>query len=316
MSQIASKIRSLVASRKGLKDCVGICDAFQVGKKGDIKAHLDSFTQEDKPLLGNPAHPELLFDECEQLIVPLEFADHFAVAVIKFSVKEDKRKAFIQYFNARGTDLSDDLLASLSGFFTENHYEVLYHCISGSIVKKGISDSKITCYKAIDLANQNAGISENLSATLVESKEETKEQKTKTPDSQNNKKQSEPTAQGSWLVILLAVGCVIYLGSDYIKPYTAALMALVPTNPILAYMAFGGVFFLGWLLIAGLQHLSRERETPALKPRQVVKGDVNETCAPQKRLLNAFENVTEEPVTNNEALNKEATASMRSLRLN
>jgi hypothetical protein len=318
MSQIASEIRTLVASRKGLQDTVGICDDFQVGKKAiSLKSHLNTFTQDDKPLLGNSAHQKLLFDECEQLILPLEFADYSAVAVIKLSVKEDKRKAFIQYFDSKGTDLSDDLLVSLSAFFTENNYEVLYHCVSEPIVKKGIAATKIICFKAIDLANQNAGLSENLSATLIESNEpDSKEKNPNNPVTAVD----NPAENSFWLILLLAVGFTLYLGFDYVKPYTVALMGLVPANPILAYITFGGVFCLGWLILALLQHISREREIPVVKstePRQVIDGGIIEILTPQKGLLSGYESAaSKEPAANNEALNKEATASMRSLRLN
>lgn len=329
MSQIASEIRALVASRKGLQDSVGVCDDFQVGKKSlSLKAHLDTFTQEDTPLLGNPHHPKLLFDECEQLIVPLQFSDHCAVAVIKLSVEQDKRKAFIRYFDANGTDLADDQLVSLSTFFTENDYEVLYHCVSESIVKKGITPSKITCFKAIDLANLNADISENLSDTLIESNEsESKESESIEIKEQANEKQQPEKEQATekspasqfWFIMVLVLGLSIYLGFDYIKPYTVTLMVLVPANPILAYIAFGGVFCAGWLILACLQHLGRERQTPELtniSPRQVVAQNIDETFVMQNSLLKTFENEISKGSTNQGTLNKEATASVRSLRLN
>jgi|GEM_PF-6571379 len=317
MSQLALKIRSLVGQRTALQHSVGVCDDFPALRKGlSLQQHLNTFTQEDKPLLGNPQHPELIFDECEQLVVPIAFTNHVAVAVIKLKLKKESKKAFIQYFDPTGADLPDDLLISLSAFFTESCYEVLYHCISEAIKEKGINHVTLTSCKAIDLASGNAGVIENLCASLIEVADE--------PPVATQVLPPEESIPGhTWLLVWLASGSAMYMGFDILqttlRPYVLTVMASIPANPILAFMACGAVFCGAWLIVGVLQHLTRNSAVASLKSvaaNGLLPASAVETVTPTKAYLNVFDQAKNASQQKNKAPNKEATANVQSLRLN
>ena len=301
MSQIASRIRSLISQRKELQESVGVCDDYEVTNKAiSLKAHLNAFTQEDKALLGNPKHPKLRFDECEQLIIPIHFAKHVGVAVVKLTIEEEgNRKAFVQYFDGTGSDLADDLLASLGAFFTESDYEVLYHCVSETVVQEN-TKNEITCIKAIELANRNVGIQEVI----------------KISDETPAVLPAPVEKRFPWLLITLALGGALYMGLDYLQPYTAALMALVPANPLLAFIACAGVFYTGLLIVSCLQYLTREREAPMLRFRDKTVSEIPKEVASRKTFLKDFARSNDKIELHKGDKNKEAIALERSLRLN
>lgn len=326
MSQLASQVRTLISERKTLRDSVGVCDDFEPAQsKGiTIKEHLRHATHETKPLLGNPAHKTLLFDECEQLIIPFCFDKQSSVAVVTFVVNEHKRQADIQYFDAKGADLADEFLVSLVAFFTENNYEVNYECVSEKIQKKGIDSSKITAYKAIDLVNSHVKLSENLAAALLAGSDEEGEAKTQSQE----KVTQQPSAKGyPWRVGLLAamlVATAVYSGWNYLQPYLSFLIpyasffsnyvqsqalgiaALLPANPILAIMACAAVFYAGWLLVSALRYLSRPRENEPPLPNPTtnpLRADPTEQSQ-NKTLLHSYNTQMKVPLNDsaNESL--------------
>ena len=230
--------------------------------------------------------------------------------MVKLTIEEDgRRKAFIQYFDGTGADLADDLLISLSAFFTESDYQVLYHCVSETCAKNDITNEKITSIKAIELANLNAGIQEKIVVPVEKS--EPKETLVPTPIQPQTPSRGFP-----WFLITLAIGGAVYMGFDYLQPYTAALMALVPTNPLLAFIACAGVFCAGWLIVSCLQYLTREREAPTLRFRETTVSAMPKDLASQKTLLNAFTKDNDNHELQNGEVNKKATAFLRSPGLN
>lgn len=342
MGQLATDLRLQISQSTMLQTSVGVCDVFHVMPSQNallLKEHLTMFTQDNKPMLGNPAHPRLFFDECTQLIVPFQIADHDAVAVIKLGITSKSRQANIDYFDSSGSDLNTDHLAVLIAFFTENQYSVNYRCVSELIQKKGISQRLVTGYKALDLANSNAGISTNLFAKLLAQAEEKPVEPTKPvaeakpiettkpvvevkpiEATQPAEKPSDPAVRpttpkastrlrwvGSGLAVFIASG--VYMKYDLLKDGLFYLAALLPANPLYAFMACGGVFFGAWLLVAALGYLLEKSDSATLDKRLLTsdleKSEVELTH--HRSLLNAF---TQQQENNSRGLAVESANSL------
>lgn len=330
MGQLATDLRLQISQSTVLQTSVGVCDAFHVMPSQNallLKEHLTIFTQDNKPMLGNPAHPRLFFDECTQLIVPFQIADHDAVAVIKLGITSKSRQANIDYFDSSGSDLNTDHLAVLVAFFTENQYSVDYRCVSELIQIKGISQRLVTGYKALDLANRNAGISTNLVATLLTQAEEKPVEPTKpvaevkpieatkpaekpvVPAVGPTKPNASTTLRwvGSGIAVLLA--SAIYMKYELLKDGLLYLAGLLPANPLYAFMACGGVFFGAWLLVAALGYLLEKREPPALD-KHLLASDLEKSeveLTHSRSLLNAF---TQQRENNSRGLEVERANSL------
>lgn len=339
MGQLATDLRFQISQSTVLQTSVGVCDAFHVMPSQNallLKEHLTKFTQDNKPMLGNSAHPRLFFDECTQLIVPFQIADHDAVAVIKLGITSKSRQANIEYFDSSGSDLNTDHLAVLVAFFTENQYSVNYRCVSELIQKKGISQRLVTGYKALDLANSNAGISTNLVDTLLAQAEEKPVEPTKPvaepkpieatkplavakpieatkPAEKPAVRPTQPKASttlrwvGSGIAVLLA--SAVYIKYELLKDGLFYLAGFLPTNPLYAFMACGGVFFGAWLLVAALGYLLEKRESPALG-KHLLASDLEKSeveLTNPRSLLNAF---TQQRENNSRGLEVESAHSL------
>ncbi|MGE3320057.1 MAG: hypothetical protein AB7I18_12255 [Candidatus Berkiella sp.] len=286
MSQLAYQIRSLISQRTALRDTVGVCDDFTPAqnKRGSIKQHLQQATKESKPLLGNPAHPRLLLDECEQLIIPLCLTNHSAIAVVNFVVDDYKRKAIIEYFDAVQADLSDEHLVSLVAFFTENGYEVEYQCVSENLQKQGVDPHKLISFKAIDLVNAKANVAENLTKELLDYK----------PQSPINNAPEKRHHWRLWILATMLMSTVIYGGWEYLgfKAQVTGWMALLPANPLLVITSFAAVFWGGYLFVMGLKYLTRSRADALVQAYSATPDWCvlpKEPIPQQRTLFNAFQ---------------------------
>ncbi len=325
MGQLATDLRLQISQSTVLQTSVGVCDAFNVMPSQNallLKEHLTMFTQDNKPMLGNPAHPRLFFDECTQLLVPFIIGDHESIAVIKLSIGAKSRQAAIEFFDPTGCDLNSDHLAVLVAFFTENRYSVDYQCVSELLLIKDLT--KLTCYKALDMVNFNAGIPSNLVKTLLDKPAEKPPiiPAVITPAVMANPveaakplepvkpieavKPVEPTnpqatlAPASlidlrWIVGMLAtiaVPAALYLKYEYLKEIVFMLANLLPADPLLAFAACGGVFFSAWLIVAGIGYLLSQNESTVLDKKLVTSCIANfEESVRPKPILNAFLNL-------------------------
>lgn len=283
MSQLDYLIRALVSDRQALRDAVGVCDDFQPSKhKNSLKQHLQNATKESKPQLGNPAHPTLQLDECEQLIIPLYSSEHPAVAVVKFEVSDKQRQAIIQYFADSQADLNEEHLVSLVAFFTENGYEVEYQCISENLHKPSIDPLTLISYQAIDLVNHNANQAENLVEKL--GSEANSQESTVLQTLPNKKAYRWPL----WILAAMLMSMPLYALWDDIHVYQ--WMGMLPANPLLAIVACAGFFCGALLMVEGLKYLMRpisEKPTLASVTKNCLGAAPQDTLV-HKSLLHAY----------------------------
>lgn len=324
MGQLANDLRLQISQSKALQATVGVCDTFHVDLSQDklrLKEHLALFTQDNKPMVGNPAHPRLFFDECQQLLVPFLIGEHPAIAVIKLGIGAKSRQVAIEFFDPTGCDLDKDHLAVLVAFFTENRYSVDYQCISELATINDLTN--LTCYKALDRVNKNAGISSNLIERLVAKPAEKSPiipavitsvvvakpveiaKPVEPAKLQEPAKPLEATIPQAtdlrWLVGMLATlaaSAAIYFKYEYLKETVFMLANFLPTDPLLAFAACGGVFFTAWLMVAGIGYLLSQNESPVLDKKPAASDIVNfEEALRPKPILNAFLNLENNTTT-------------------
>lgn len=121
-----------------------------------LEWYLESMVEAREGLLG------VAYKNCKQVIIPLLIQEHYSVAVVNLVTNESKKIAQIQYYNSFGVPLDDWYQIQLKHFFKKYGYMVRYRCVSRWDQQDTYNCGLFVSLKAIEIANQNAGIDEPL----------------------------------------------------------------------------------------------------------------------------------------------------------
>ncbi|MBS0286284.1 MAG: hypothetical protein JSR17_03260 [Proteobacteria bacterium] len=140
-----------------------------LGENESFLLYLEAIGESKEHFLGNPQNRNLTIDNCEQLIIPFHYHDnHYTVAVVHFTEEDDKDIAQIKYYDSMGSDLNDSLKKQLITYCENLGFEAKYECVSKHDQKDGVHCSIFSSFKAIDVANENAGDDERFLDKLTD----------------------------------------------------------------------------------------------------------------------------------------------------
>ncbi len=152
------------AERQRYAKAKEILEKNNLSEEKAFELYLEALGESKENFLGNPYKKDLSIDECTQFIIPFNFNNsHFAVSVVKFEKEGDKKIAIIKHYDSMGSDLRETLKSQLISYCAGLGFEPRYQCVSQRDQRyDGYNCGIFACFKAIDIANENANNPERL----------------------------------------------------------------------------------------------------------------------------------------------------------
>lgn len=130
--------------------------------------YLQAIARSEQSYLGNREREDILFDRCDQFIIPFrKDGNHYTVAVVQCTQKDEQRCAHIKYYDSLGSGLEAKYKSQLAKFFLNMGFpKVLYSNLSKREQKDKCNCAIFAGFKAIDIANMHVGNDERLLKNL------------------------------------------------------------------------------------------------------------------------------------------------------
>ena len=166
--------RDLEEAKRSAQDREANQEAAKILRENGITSdvlllyYLEGIARSEQSYLGNREREDVLFDRCDQFIIPFrKDGNHYTVAVVQCTQKDEQRCAHIKYYDSLGAGLDVKYKSQLAKFFLNMGFpKVLYSNLSKREQKDKYNCAIFAGFKAIDIANMHVANNERLLENL------------------------------------------------------------------------------------------------------------------------------------------------------